>query len=138
MTGDKIIMEDIREIFIKGAWSFVVSDKNVDWLNKFLEPVRDPCAPCADLHLIIEKMMKAGIKAFDIARLVKIMQFHLLSSLCYYLEDPAIYSEAENKSVVWGLFEIDKHLRPKEQLTGLHEMVLSFDPNCNEMRPVVE
>jgi hypothetical protein len=124
---------DIKEIFVKGAWSFIVSDETKDFDN----PVSDEYGNWEneEVQKIVQKMLEVGVDMADISRLAKIMQFQLLSNMCYYLEDPAISELAGQSNFLWGLFSLNEDEEPYEQLTGLHELVLINDPSGNEMRP---
>lgn len=128
---------NIKEIFIRGAWENIVSDEKTDWIDNEIENYDEESKdiPCGDLGLILKKMTNAGIDKKLLARFAKIMQFDLLAGLCYYLEDPTIYPEAEKKESFWGLFQTDEYGEIEEQMTGLHELVLSFDPSGKQMKP---
>jgi hypothetical protein len=60
------------------------------------------------------------------------MQWHLLSSLCYLLEDPGVL-ESEVSHIAWRLFQVDEAEQPIEIIGELHESVLDTDPTGREM-----
>ncbi len=64
---------------------------------------------------------------------VRVMQWQLLFSLCYLLEDPGDV-EVEVNDITWSLFQTDEAGRPIAPIGGLHESVLETEPSGREMR----
>jgi hypothetical protein len=67
------------------------------------------------------------------------MQWELLTSLLYQLDDPGAVEYPSNKlpRVGWALVELDDNDEPKHVIDSLHESVLETDPAGREMRPKV-
>jgi hypothetical protein len=61
------------------------------------------------------------------------MQWKLLVSLCYLLDDPGSL-EPEVRDIAWRLFQVDDNDRPAAVIPSLHESVLENDPSGREMR----
>ena len=72
-----------------------------------------------------------------ITTVVRVMQWRMLASLCYLLDDPGTL-ESDVEGVAWGLFQLDQDEQPVAAMRGLHESVLEADPTGREMRPADE
>ena len=68
----------------------------------------------------------------DLTSIVRVMQWKLLSDLCYLLDDPGEVEE-EVKDIAWQLFQIDADGTPIAAISGLYESVLEVEPSGREM-----
>ena len=76
---------DIKELFLKGCWSFIVSENDTEWVRKHVNSADEyNTAPCGDLGVIIKEMTDLGLNDKIITRFTKIIQFQLLAKLCYF------------------------------------------------------
>jgi hypothetical protein len=72
---------------------------------------------------------------------VRTMQYEILFSICYLMDDPHPATEGlenappELSSVGWALFEVDDQGHVGRPIGGLHESLLGTDPTGREMRP---
>ena len=131
--------EDIDpiKVFLRGVWTSIPTEEDLSWVE---EEAQEPGSgePLGDQGPLIKDMLDKGVSPYAIARFAKLVAYNTAFNLCYHLEDPnASYEDSpEEEQLEWGLFLIDpKTGMPTEQLTGLHEQILSMDPSGREMRP---
>ena len=117
------------------AWRSVVEPTDASWIDAQIKASRErPGEPCAGAGPALERMLASGADRADIHEVVRAMQYDLLFSLCYLLDDPGSL-EPELADLSWGLFRTDDDGEPTERIESLHESVLETDPSGNEMRP---
>jgi hypothetical protein len=69
----------------------------------------------------------------DLITVVRVMQWRLLSGICYLLDDPGTV-EDKVKDIAWRLFQVGEDDAPVALIGGLYESVLDLDPSGQEMR----
>jgi hypothetical protein len=121
-----------RFLFLREAWRLVVNDGNYDWISTASQ--MNSAEPGGDLGPAVARLLLAGCQEGDLTRVVRIMQWRLLSGLCLLLDDPGNL-ENEVGSVAWRLFQVDEDGHPTVPICGLIESVLETEPNGTEMRP---
>jgi hypothetical protein len=90
--------------------------------------------PGGDAGPAIARVLAAGGQEDDLTKIVRVMQWRLLSGLCRLLDDPGNI-ENEAGDIAWRLFQVGEGDRPIAIMEGLAESVLETDPAGNEMRP---
>jgi hypothetical protein len=133
------ISEDIpqlaRFLFLRQAWRNVLPEADNSWIPREIEAAKaHPDAPGAGAGQSLMRLLASGASPSDLTELARVMQWQLLFSLCYLLEDPGDI-EPQGAQVSWALFELDANDRPARHIGGLHESVLETDPTGREMRP---
>lgn len=124
-----------RFVFLREAWKRVVAHDDVSWIDRAIkEPEVDRNDPCAGLGPALERLLDAGADRKDIREVVRVMQYELLFSLCYLLEDPG-QLEPEISELSWGLMKTNEDGEAIGGIGSLHESVLELDPSGREMRP---
>lgn len=124
-----------RFVFLRQAWRAVVDPTDASWIDAQIKASGErPGEPCAGAGPALERMLAAGADRADVHEVVRAMQYDLLFSLCYLLDDPGSL-EPELADLSWGLFRTDDDGEPTERIESLHESVLETDPSGNEMRP---
>jgi hypothetical protein len=124
-----------RFVFLREAWRSVVAPGDVSWIDRTIENAKQrPGDPCADIGPALERLLKSGADRNDILEVVRVMQYELLFSLCYLLEDPG-QLEPEVADLSWRLMRTNKDGEAIGTIDGLHESVLELDPSGREMRP---
>lgn len=127
-----------RYVFLRGAWQNVVEENRTSWIDGQIEYAeRHPRDPGSGSGLALKRLLDAGASREDINEVVRVMQFELLESLMYQLDDPGSvdYPDEDMPQVNWALFEVDEEDEPLNVIGGLHESVLDVEPSGREMRP---
>ncbi|WP_152541021.1 hypothetical protein [Sulfitobacter noctilucae] len=99
---------------------------------------RNPAEPFSGQGQAIERMLSLGVSRSDIVDLVRSSQVEAISRLCYFLDDPSLCNEENERvrSVGWALVVTNEDFEPTDKVIGgLHESVLETDPTGREMRP---
>lgn len=94
----------------------------------------DSSKPGGDIGPAIARLLATGGQDSDLATIVRVMQWRLLSGLCQLLDDPGNI-EGEAGDIAWRLFQVDEGDNPIAVMAGLAESVLETDPSGREMRP---
>jgi len=124
-----------RFLFLRQAWRNVVSENDTSWIQSEIDrSLKNPGAPCSGIGPALQNLLSRGANPQDITDVVRGMQYALLFSLCYLLDDPGEL-EADVESVSWGLMQVDENGEPIAPIAALHESVLETDPTGREMRP---
>ena len=124
-----------RFLFLRQAWRNVVSENDTSWMQSEIDrSLKNPDGPCSGIGPALQSMLSRGVNPQDITDVVRGMQYALLFSLCYLLDDPGEL-ETDVENVSWGLMQVDENGEPIASITGLHESVLETDPTGREMRP---
>jgi len=132
---DEGIPQLARFLFLRQAWRLVIADSDVAWIDREIQQSKQrPNLPGAGLGQALSRLLSAGANRDDLTELARTVQWQLLHSLCYQLEDPSI-EESELSQVVWGLFEVDEDGNAGRSIHGLHESLNQMDPTGREMRP---
>lgn len=121
-----------RFLFLRQAWKLVVSDNDSSWIAEMRQA--DPNKPGGDIGSAIARVLAAGGREDDLTKIVRVMQWRLLSGLCQLLDDPGNI-ENEAGDIAWRLFQVDEGDHPLAMMGGLAESVLETDPTGSEMRP---
>src|SRR5262245_30510737 len=128
---------DASQVFLRGAWTVVPSEEDIGWVDRAAaQPLANE--PLGDYGSILREMISKGVSKYSIARFAKIVGYETAFGLLYHLEDSnASYEgfDVDAKDLSWGLYLQDDSYQPTEQLSGLHETILSLDPSGREMRP---
>ena len=120
-----------RFLFLRQAWREVVKDRDVEWIpEQQRQSLRGQAG--AAIGPALTRLLKSGAEPQDISTVVRVMQWQLLTRLCYLLSDPGI-REPELDDISWCLFLVDEDGQPIDVIGGLHESVLYTDPSGREM-----
>ena len=124
-----------RFLFLRQAWREVIKDGDSSWIDTEIASARQaPNDPGSGIGPALERLVAGGALRDDISKVARIMQWQLLSRMCYLLSDPSI-EERELQGTGWCLFEVDESGNAGRPIDGLHESVLETDPTGREMRP---
>ncbi|MDI9635348.1 hypothetical protein QM565_06045 [Geitlerinema splendidum] len=124
-------------VFLKQAWSAIVDEQDTSWIESYINWGKEERVSktfWSNLSHSLELMREKGVEDADIATVVQTMQYLLLGSICYQLDDCAsssINAQGEWR-VRWKLFQVDDEGKPIEDLGGLHEYADSMDPTGRE------
>jgi len=130
---DEGIDQLARYVFLREAWKRVVPPETANWIDEQIASAKArPADPGAGPAL--QRLLAAGAARTDIHEVVRVMQWELLFSLCYLLEDPGEL-EPEIADMSWRLMRTDDDGECIGAIGGLHESVLELDPAGREMRP---
>jgi hypothetical protein len=121
-----------RFLFLRQAWKLVISENNLEWISEMRQV--DPEKPGGDIGLAISRLLEGEGNENDITKIVRIMQWKVLSGLCQLLDDPGDI-EKEAGEIAWRLFQVDENDHPIAIIGGLVESVLETEPTGREMRP---
>lgn len=98
-----------RFLFLKQAWKLVVRDNDSSWISEMHQ--FDSNKPGGDAGPAIARLLAAGGRKDDLTKIVRVMQWRLLSGLWQLLDDPGnIDSEAGD--IAWRLFQVDESDHP--------------------------
>jgi hypothetical protein len=132
---DEGIDQLARFVFLRQAWKGVVSPDDMSWIDRTIENVKArPSDPGAGIGPALERLLAAGADRKDIHEVVRVMQYELLFSLCYLLDDPGAL-EPELADLSWRLVHTNEEGETIGTIGGLHESVLDTEPAGREMRP---
>lgn len=124
-----------RFVFLREAWKCVVKPDDVSWIDRTIADAKArPSDPGAGIGPALERLLAVGADRKDIHEVVRVMQYELLSSLCYLLEDPG-QLEPELEDLSWRLVRINESGEIIGTIDGLHESLIETDPTGLEMRP---
>jgi len=125
-----------RYLFLRQAWSNVISEDDLSWMDKAITiSTAHPDRPFSGIGHALRRLLAAGVSREDLVDLTRGMQARLLFDMCYQLDDPALV-EKGLENIGWSLVETDDNLEPTNKTVGgLHESVLETDPTGREMRP---
>lgn len=116
---------------MRQAWKLVVADGDTEWIGiQQAEALKGN--PGASIGPALARLLSAGAAAEDITTVVRTMQWQLLFSFCYLLEDPGTL-EPEIRDLAWSLVQVDEDGQPIDVIHGLHESVLETDPSGRNM-----
>ena len=115
-----------RFLFLREAWKLVIKDGDVSWISE-LGRVKSN-SPAGDAGPAVIRLLSGDVRQDDLATVVRVMQWRLLSGLCQLLDDPGDL-EGEVKDIAWRLFQVDENERPTVALGGLAESVLETEPS---------
>lgn len=121
-----------RFMFLRQAWKLVLNDNDSSWIDQMRQVDSDK--PGGDAGPAITRVLAAGGQEDDLTKIVRVMQWRLLSGLCQLLDDPGNI-ENEASDIAWRLFQVDEGDRPIAIMGGLAESILETDPTGSEMRP---
>jgi len=132
---DEGIPQLLRFLFLKGAWENIPSEGDVAWIEREIESARkNPEQPYAGLGRALEVCRGKGVPASMLTEISRCLRAQMLFSVGYLIDGPGYSHTLEDLS--WGLFQTDEDGKPfGQQVAGLHESVLEFDPTGREMRP---
>lgn len=132
---DEEIPQLLRFLFLKGAWENIPNEGDSAWIEREIQSTeRDPQKPYAGLGRALALCRERGVPDSSLTEIARCLQAQMLFSIGYLMDGPAYSHTLEDVS--WGLFQTDEDGKPfGEQVAGLHESVLEFDPTGREMRP---
>jgi hypothetical protein len=124
-----------RFLFLRQAWKLVIDEHDESWIASLRSQAEaNPNAPGAEVGPALDRLLAVGISADDLTKLIRVMQWRLLSGICYLLDDPGDVEE-EVQDIAWRLFQVNENEEPIAVLGGLQESVLDTDPTGREMQP---
>jgi hypothetical protein len=124
-----------RYVFLRQAWKRVVPPGDASWIDAQIASAKArPLDPGAGAGPALQRLLAAEVDRKDIHEVVRVMQWELLLSLCYLLEDPGEL-EPEIADMSWRLIRINDDGAYIGPISGLHESVLETEPAGREMRP---
>jgi len=127
---------DLRENFIKAAWTLVDCDISYESIASL--------KGCTSSNLrhedsLTRDFLNAGVSPESIERYTKIMHYEVLYGVLSMLDDSSEQVAAANINPpeYYGLFQVDENNYniAIKYMRGMHELLLKFDPNQREMRP---
>jgi hypothetical protein len=131
---------DINEFFVRGVWSCIPDQNDCSWIER-MAAQKGTDKPLGDFGPIVREMIEKGVSPKTIARFAKIIGYETAFSVCYHLGDPnASYESYPNaeEGICWSLFRVNSETgEPIEPICGVHELILSLDPDGREMRPEI-
>jgi hypothetical protein len=128
---DEGIPQLARFLFLQQAWKLVVSEGDLRWIES---ESRVPSGqPGGAIGSALARVLDQHVDPKDLTTIVRVMQWQLLTKLCYLLDDPGDL-ETEVENIAWRLFQVDEHDQPVAIMGELHESVLETDPSGKEMR----
>jgi len=127
----------MRFLFLKHAWSNVVSEGDNMWIDNAIRLAKArPGLPYAGLGAALVRCRAAGVSSEDLTEIARCLQAEMLFAITCLLDDGPPDESGPGINVSWGLFETDEHGNPTgSHIGGLHESVLELDPTGREMRP---
>lgn len=120
-----------RFLFLRQAWKLVIDENDLGWISETRQI--DSNEPGGDIGPTINRLLTGSGNEKDLTRVVRIMQWKVLSGLCQLLDDPGSI-EQEAGGVAWRLFQVDENDHPIAIIAGLVESVLETEPTGREMR----
>jgi hypothetical protein len=124
-----------RYVFLRQAWKSVVPPEDAGWIDAQIASAKArPSDPGAGAGPALQRLLAAQADRNDIHEVVRVMQWELLFSLCYLLEDPGEL-EPEIADMSWRLMRTRDDGACVGPISGLHESVLETEPAGREMRP---
>ncbi len=121
-----------RFVFLRQAWKLVVAERDRSWLSERAND--DQRGPGGAIGPALKRLLALGASEDDLTAVARVMQWRVLSGLCYLLDDPGDL-ESEVKDIAWRLFQVDENDQPIAAISGLNESVLETEPSGKEMRP---
>ena len=133
---DEGIPQLLRFLFLKGAWENIPNEGDVAWIEREIESGRKhPEEPYAGLGRALAVCREKGVPDPLLTEISRCIRAQMLFCVGYLIDGPG-YSHTLG-DLSWGLFQTDEDGKPfGEQVAGLHESVLEFDPTGREMRPL--
>jgi hypothetical protein len=133
---DEGIPQLLRFLFLRAAWEYIPSEGDAAWIESAIESAHAfPDQPYAGLGHALARCRSKGVVDEDLIEIARCLQAQMLFSVGYLIDGPACVPKSL-EDVSWGLFQVGEDGRPVgEQISGLHESVLEFDPTGREMRP---
>jgi hypothetical protein len=126
----------LRFLFLKGAWENIPNEGDTTWIEREIANAKaNADRPYAGLGHSLARCKAKGVSAEDLNQIARCLRAQMLFSIGYLVDGPTSYPESL-AGLSWGLFQTDEDGKPVgEQVAGLHESVLEFDPTGREMRP---
>ena len=122
-----------RFSFLKAISSTILKEDETGWVDSQLSngfPNSD--IPGSQIVAALKEMVEKSVSKEAIIDLIRVIQWETLAHVCATID--GIY-ELETPISKWGLFQLDDDYNPSEQISGLNESLLEFDPSGKEMRP---
>src|SRR6266702_4019882 len=74
-----------RLLFLRQAWKLVVRENDVNWISEARQIKSD--GPGGDIGPALARLLSADCLERDLTKIVRVMQWRLLSGLCQLLDD---------------------------------------------------
>jgi hypothetical protein len=124
-----------RFLFLRQAWKLVIDENDRSWIESCRSSAEaGSSAPGSAVGPALQRLLAQGVSEEDLTTVVRVMQWRLLSGLCYLLDDPGEL-EDDVRDIAWRLFQVNEGEEPIAVIGGLHESVLETEPSGREMRP---
>jgi hypothetical protein len=120
-----------RFLFLRQAWKLVIGESDFGWISEMRQI--DSGKPGGDIGPAITRLLAGSGKESDLTRIVRVMQWKILSGLCQLLDDPGNI-EKETGNIAWRLFQVDENDHPIAIIGELVESLLEMEPTGQEMR----
>jgi hypothetical protein len=126
----------LRFLFLKSAWENIPAEGDTMWIERAIKSATaNPDQPYSGLGQALARCRTSGVSDQDLNEMARCLQVQMLFSISYLIDGPAYFPKSL-EDVSWGLFQVAEDGRPiGNQIAGLHESVLEFDPTGREMRP---
>lgn len=124
-------------LFLRGVWRAIPSSTDSSWVGRLAQKPPD-AGPLGDVGSLVASMLEKGVTRDEIARFSRIIGYETAFDVLYLIADPhdALVGLREPSEIAWGLFLTDPETSdPIEELSMLHEDILTADPDGSEMRP---
>ena len=109
-------------VFLKEAFAKLVSSGNDTWIDNMIRS-KGPQSEA------MQRLVAQGVDRADLTAVVRDMQIDALFSFCFLADCPDRIV-VDGEEIAWGLFVTDADNKPIEPLSGLHESVITTDPEC--------
>jgi len=126
----------LRFLFLKSAWKNIPGEGESAWIARAIDDAKsNPDRPYAGLGIALAHCKEKGVSDQNLTEIARCLRAQMLFHVCYLIDGPAHMPPALD-DVSWGLFQVNEEGQPVgQQIAGLHESVLEFDPTDREMRP---
>ena len=121
-----------RFVFLRQAWKLVVAERDRSWLSERAND--DQRGPGGAIGPALKRLLALGASEDDLTAVARVMQWRVLSGLCYLLDDPGDL-ESEVKDIAWRLFQVDENDQPIAAISGLTNRSWKPNPAARKCAP---